>query len=209
MQCVQWYTCKYMTVVIIGLGNPGSKYEHSRHNAGRMAVEKFATLEKCGDFLYKKKINALMTSCIIKGTSIKIILPETMMNNSGKSASVLIRSKNAAKKLIVVHDDIDLPIGNIKMVFNHGSGGHKGVESIMRAIKTKEFTQIKIGISPSTPKGKIRKPIGEDNVIRHVLGTFSPKEQVQLRSALKRAVEAMQIFISDGIEKAIQIAHTK
>ncbi len=198
-----------MTVVIIGLGNPGSKYKQSRHNAGRIAVEKFAAFEKCKNFLYKKKIDALMTSCIIKGVPIKIILPETMMNHSGRSVSALIRSKNAVKKLIVVHDDLDLPIGSIKMVFNHGSGGHKGVESIIRAIKTKEFTQIKIGISPSTPKGKIRKPTSEDNVIRHVLGTFSPKEQVRLRSALKRTVEVMQIFVSDGIEKAIQIAHTK
>lgn len=198
-----------MAIVIIGLGNPGSKYKYSRHNAGRMVVEKFAALEKCEGFLYKKKIDALMTLCVIKGVSVKIILPETMMNYSGKSASAFIRSKNTVKKLIVVHDDIDLPIGSIKMVFNRGSGGHKGVESIMQALKTKEFTQIKIGISTLTSKGKIRKPIGEDNVIRHVLGTFSPKEQVQLRSALKRAVEAIQIFISDGVEKAIQIAHTK
>lgn len=198
-----------MMTVIVGLGNPGGEYKNSRHNVGREVAMKFAKKENCEDFVFQKKSNAQISKGMLENTTVKIILPETMMNLSGKAVLHFIHSKNAAKKLIVLHDDLDLPIGTIKMTFGHGSGGHKGVESIMTAIKTKDFTQIKIGISSATPKGKLRKPVGDEKVISHVLGKFSPKEQKSLSGAYTRTHDVLMAYVTDGIEKAMQIANSK
>ena len=108
----------------------------------------------------------------------------------------------------------DLPLGVIEMTgYGRGSGGHKGVESIMRALKTKEFVQMKIGISAGTPKKdgtwKLKKPGSEEKVITHVIGKFSPKEELILKKALERAAEAARLFVTDGLDKAMLIANTK
>ncbi len=198
-----------MTVVIVGLGNPDGAYEHSRHNAGREVAKRFMQEKSDADFTYQKKSDALIATGTIYDVPVKTVLPETMMNRSGKSVLYFVRSKNAAHKLVVVHDDLDLPIGTIKMSFGRGSGGHKGVESVMNALKMKEFAQIKIGISSVTPKGKLRKPVGEERVIAYVLGKFSPKEQRSLEQVFTRAQEVLSIFISDGVEKAMQVANSK
>jgi PTH1 family peptidyl-tRNA hydrolase len=121
-----------------------------------------------------------------------------------------VKSVKAARKLLVVRDDLDLPIGTIKMtVHGRGSGGHKGVESIMRALKTKEFAQLKIGISGATAKGRAKKPSGEEKVVSHVIGKFSSKELEALKKAFKRSNEAIELFITQGIEAAMLFANTK
>src|SRR3989344_5146668 len=125
-----------MAIVIVGLGNPGKEYEKTRHNAGRMAVELLAKQHDFDDFTLNKKANALVSEGKIGREKAVLMLPETMMNLSGKAVMQFVKSVKAAKDLIVIRDDLDLPLGAIKMTFARGSGGHKGVESIMRAIKT-------------------------------------------------------------------------
>ena len=121
-----------------------------------------------------------------------------------------VKSVKAAQKLLVIRDDLDLPLGVIKMTgFGRGSGGHKGVESIMRALKTKDFVQMKIGISGATSKGGVKKPGTEEKVITHVIGKFSPKEEVLLKKTLKHAAEAARLFVAEGIEKSIMFANTR
>jgi PTH1 family peptidyl-tRNA hydrolase len=121
-----------------------------------------------------------------------------------------VKSVKAAKKLLVVRDDLDLPIGIVKLtVHGRGSGGHKGVESIMRSLKTKEFVQLKIGISGATPKGKIRKPEAGEEVVDHVIGKFSPKELEILKKVFEKTNHAIQLFITEGIEAAMLSANTK
>lgn len=198
-----------MAVVIVGLGNPGGEYAHTRHNSGRMAVEQIAKQNDFDMFSLKKTASALVTTGSVDGVRTLLALPETMMNLSGKSVLVLVKSKKAAEKLVVLRDDLDVPLGTIKMTFGRGSGGHKGVESIMRAIKTKDFAQIKIGISSASPKGKLKKPHGEEKVMKHVIGKFSPKETLLLKKALKKAATVAELFASEGIEKAMQEANTK
>jgi PTH1 family peptidyl-tRNA hydrolase len=132
------------------------------------------------------------------------------MNQSGKGVSSFVKSVKAAKNLLVVRDDLDLPIGVIKLtMLGRGSGGHKGVESIMRTLKTKEFAQLKIGISGATPKGKIRKPEAGEEVVDHVIGKFLPKEMEILKKVYEKANEAIQLFITDGIEAAMLVANTR
>lgn len=199
-----------MAHVIIGLGNPGSEYTHTRHNAGRMALELLAKQESFPEWKLKKTAQALVSEGMLGKNKTVIALPEVFMNLSGKTALALVKSKPAAKKLLLIRDDLDLPLGVIKMTgYGRGAGGHKGVESVMRALKTKDFAQIKIGISGATPKGKVKKVSGDERVIEHVIGKFKPSEEVVLKKALQKAVEAATLFVTDGIEKAMLVANTK
>lgn len=199
-----------MATVIVGLGNPGGEYVGTRHNAGRMAVEAYAKHADFEDFMLRKPANASVTDGFIDGKKVQLVIPEVYMNLSGKGVAPFVKSVKAAKKLLVVRDDLDLPIGTIKItVHGRGSGGHKGVESIMRALKTKEFAQLKVGISAATPRGNVRKPSGEERVVSHVIGKFLPKEKEALKKAFMKTNEAIERFITDGIEAAMLAANTK
>jgi len=198
-----------MALVIIGLGNPGKEYEKTRHNAGRAVVELIAKNAGLEDFVFNKTANALVTKGDIEETSATLVLPETMMNLSGKAVVPFVKSVKAAKSLLVVHDDLDLPLGTIKMVFGRGSGGHKGVESIMRALKTKDFARLRVGISAAGKKNQAKKVVGEEKVIKLVIGKFKPAEEPVLKKVLKKSAEAARIFAADGIEAATMFANTR
>ena len=154
---------------IIGLGNPGEEYTETRHNTGKMALEA----------IEKKNIKA------------KLIHQDTFMNKSGVAVAKLVKSKKAASKLVVIYDDLDLPIGTMRVSWNRGSGGHKGLESVIRAVKTKEFIRIRIGI------GK------KSDIEKHILGKFTPKEKDELKKVFKKVVSAAELIVSEGYEKAM------
>lgn len=193
----------------MGLGNPGSEYAKTRHNAGRMAVELLAKQEDFDEFAFKKAANASVVQGVLDGEKVTLVLPETYMNHSGKSAPSFVKSVKAAQGLLVVRDDLDMPLGAIKMtMYGRGSGGHKGVESVMRALRTKEFAQLKIGISGATPKGRVRKPVGDEKVAKHVVGKWKPAEEALLKKTLKKAALAIRLFATNGIEKAMLVSNT-
>jgi peptidyl-tRNA hydrolase, PTH1 family len=198
-----------MAFVIVGLGNPGKEYEKTRHNAGRLAVELLAKQEGFDSFIYKKTADALVSEGTIGKEKVTLVLPETFMNKSGKSVVAFVKSVKGAKKLLVIQDELDIPLGTLKMVFGRNSGGHKGVESIMRAIKTKDFARIRIGISGEGKKHQAKKPSGEEKVVKHVIGKFKPTEEALLKKTLKKTADAMRLFVTDGIEKATQEANTR
>lgn len=198
-----------MALVIVGLGNPGKEYEKTRHNAGRSAVELIAKQEEFDEFVCNKKANALVATGVVGGENATLVLPETMMNASGKAVGAFVKSPKAAKGLLVIHDDLDLPLGTIKMVCGRGSGGHKGVESIMRAIKTKDFARIRIGISAAGKKHQAKKVSGEEKVIKHVIGKWKPAEEAAFKKVLKKTVEAARLFAASGIDAATQFANTR
>jgi PTH1 family peptidyl-tRNA hydrolase len=125
------------------------------------------------------------------------------MNKSGLSLKPIIVSKKKAENLIVIYDDLDMPLGKIKISFGRGSGGHKGVESIARSIKTKEFIRIRVGIAPATPSGKIKKPKGEEKIIDFILGGFKKKETEMLKKVFKKVNEALEVIIKEGRQKAM------
>jgi len=197
-----------MSLVIVGLGNPGKEYERTRHNSGRVVVELLAKQEGLDEFVFNKTANALVNKCVVGEEKTTLVLPETMMNASGKAVSAFIKSPKSAKNLLVIHDDLDLPLGTLKMVFGRGSGGHKGVESIMRAIKTDKFARLRIGISAVGKKNQAKKVSGEEKVIKLVIGKWKPSEEATLKKVLKKAAEAVHIFASSGIESATQFANT-
>jgi peptidyl-tRNA hydrolase, PTH1 family len=161
--------------IIVGLGNPGEEYARTRHNTGRMAA----------DFLCEK----------VEG--VKIFTPDTYMNKTGSAVAKIVKSKKAAEKLIVIYDDLDLPFGVMKISYNRGSGGHRGVESIIKALKTKEFIRIRIGIS-----GK-KKPSGESAVEKHILGEFKKPELEELKKVFKKIKDAVTMIVEDGLSPAM------
>jgi len=180
---------------LIGLGNPGKEYENTRHNTGRMVVEAFCRAQKFDDFGEDKKTQSLKTEGKISKEKITCLLPETFMNKSGSALKKIITSKKGAGKMIVVHDDVDLALGKFKVSFGKGSAGHKGVESVMRAVKTKDFCRVRIGISPSTPKGSLKKPKGE-KMMDFIVGKFKPAEEKILQKTIKGIVPEIEKIIS-------------
>jgi len=196
-----------MSYIIVGLGNPGEKYEKTRHNVGRIALETFAKRLDFPKFEADKKLKALISkgssSKVKSQRSIVLLEPETFMNKSGDTIKQLIKTKKAAKELVVIHDDLDIPIGKYKISFNKSSGGHRGVESIIRAIKTQEFIRIRVGISPATASGKIKKPQGEEAVGDFIIGEFKKPQLEIIKKLAKKISEALECLVSDGKEKAM------
>ena len=171
-----------MSYILMPLGNPGREYEGTRHNTGKIVND-----------LIKGKIDP---------QNFKILDSPEFMNNSGRAASRTIKSKKAAEKLIVVHDDLDLPLGTFKVSFDRGPGGHRGVASVIRALKTEAFIRVRVGVSPVTPSGKLRKPKGEKAVLDFILGKFKPKELEVLKKVSKKIGEAVSLIVSNGREAA-------
>ncbi len=194
--------------IIVGLGNPGTEYDNTRHNVGRMVADAFAVSNKFKAWQEDKKLSALVNTGKVGTGKVTLLKPETFMNKSGEAVKSLVKNKKTAETLVVIHDDLDLPLGKIKISFNKSSGGHKGVESIMRAIKTEAFIRLRLGISAETASGKIKKPQGEDKVIDTILGEFKKDETIELKKIIKKAVAALGLIVTDGREKATSLLGT-
>src|SRR3989344_583814 len=161
--------CPVMAWVIVGLGNPGEEYESTRHNCGRMAVEFFARTAGLNGFKPDKAKKSIAGGGMVGKTAVALVLPDTFMNKSGFAVAKYVKSQKAAERMVVVYDDLDLPLGKLKISFDRGSGGHKGLESIIRSVKTQKFTRVRIGVSPSTATGSLRKPEGKKVVNNFIL----------------------------------------
>ncbi|MBU3968707.1 aminoacyl-tRNA hydrolase [Patescibacteria group bacterium] len=189
--------------IIVGLGNPGEEYLNTRHNTGRIVLDYFANKNNFNEFEKDKKTNGFLTKGKIGKSSVVLVKPETFMNKSGDCVSGFIKSKKDALGLVVIHDDLDLPNGSFKISFNKGSAGHKGLESVIKKIKTKEFIRLRVGISPVTLSGKIKKPIGEQKILDFIIGKFSKKEDEVMKKILKKLSEALETIILEGKDKAM------
>lgn len=186
---------------IVGLGNPGEKYEHTRHNAGRIAVAAWVSA-RGGSFVASKKYHGQIHEGVLGKEKILALLPDTYMNESGGSVKKAVTSKAAIERLIVVYDDMDLPLGTIRVSFDRGSGGHNGVRSIEGALKTKGFARIRIGVSPEGKEGA-KKPKGEAAVLKLVMGEFKKGEEKALVEVVKKTGEAIETIIQEGVAVAM------
>lgn len=174
----------------------------TRHNAGRVAVLEFIKKERVEEPEFDKKLNALVSEDKIGKEKFQIILPETFMNKSGNALKNIITSAKKAESLIVVHDDVDLPLGKIKISFGKSSGGHKGVESVIKAVKTINFTRVRIGISSANAKGAVKKPSGE-KFLDYIIGKFKPAELAEMKKTAKKTANAIETIVTKGTEKAM------
>jgi peptidyl-tRNA hydrolase, PTH1 family len=182
-------------VIIIGLGNPGAQFKNTRHNVGFMAVDEFAKENNFPDFELKKKYEALISEEVLGDEKIILVKPQTFMNESGKAVHKITKPYTLTPKplLIVVHDDVDLPVGKIKIVKDRGSAGHKGVESIIKNIGNDNLIRIRVGIAD------------QKNVkaMKVVLKNFSKEEKMVLETTIKKTAEALGFLIKNGLNKAM------
>lgn len=191
-----------LNFTVVGLGNPGQEYENSRHNTGRIFVSWYLQKLKIKEWEYDKKLNSLKAEAKIGKNNILFLLPETFMNKSGEAVKKIITSKQKTANLILLHDDLDLPLGKFKISFNRGSAGHKGVESVIRAVKTEEFMRVRVGVSPSTPNGKIKKP-DQKKLLDFIISEFKKDELLKLKAISKKIFEALDMLIQGNREKAM------
>ncbi len=187
-------------ILIVGLGNPGKKYKNTRHNVGFNAIDKIAANfqfgEPPGSFNFQSKFNAEISKGEINGKKVILAKPQTFMNESGEAINSLItNSEWQIENLIIIHDDIDLPIGKIKIVKNRGAGGHKGVESIIKKIKTNDFIRLRIGIMPENGK--------PENLKNFVIKIFSKDEKEKIKEVIEKTIKIINVLINKGVEKAM------
>ncbi len=199
-----------MHYIIVGLGNPGPEYEHTRHNVGRMAVTLVAARLGAGDWRDDKKLRArVAVAATGSGDKVTLVLPDNYMNRSGGAVAPLVKSAKQAERVVVVHDDIDLPLGTTKIVFDRGAGGHNGVASVERALKTRAFVRVRVGVVPSTPKGTLKKPRGEQAVYDFILKQLSKKDREAVDAVVGRAADAAIMVVTEGREEAMRAYNVK
>ncbi|MCY4582670.1 MAG: aminoacyl-tRNA hydrolase [Chloroflexi bacterium] len=179
------------TLVIVGLGNPGPKYAGTRHNAGFMCIDQLA--ERAGISLNDKRRAAQLGEGRLSGKRIVLVKPRTFMNVSGEA----VRSARAgcgggAASVLIVRDDLALPRGRIRMRASGGSGGHNGLNSINAALGTQDYARLRIGIG---------RPQGE--TVGYVLGAFTAEEAPEAESAITRAADAAEAWLTQGVNYAM------
>jgi PTH1 family peptidyl-tRNA hydrolase len=190
--------------LVVGLGNPGSEYENTRHNTGFIMLD--FILGKKAEWKPASGTKALFFKDLIGGKPVEYLKPTTFMNNSGVAVSYIKdHNKLNLKDIIVIYDDVDLPIGKIKISFDRSSGGHNGLESVIKKLKSREFLRIRIGTAPTTPSGKIKKPKGEEAMLKFLLGKFKEPELSELKKLSKKVAEAIEVALTEGKEKAMSL----
>jgi PTH1 family peptidyl-tRNA hydrolase len=186
--------------LIVGLGNPGFLYARNRHNIGFMCV---SYLAKVRDIRFDRKQGHARTGIgNIARSRVVLARPQTYMNASGESVSALLRKLNIAPSdLIVIHDDLDLPPGKIRLRLGGSSGGHKGIDSIIARIGTRDFHRVRVGIGrPDISEGADAK---EDTVIAYVLADFTPEEKKIIDTVIPQVSEAIVCLLAEGLVAAM------
>ncbi len=188
--------------LLVGLGNPGKKYEKARHNLGFMVLDALLQdLMPVEETAWEKnnKFNAL----VAKTSDLILIKPQTMMNNSGQAVAKMARFyKIEPEDIWVIHDEIDFPLGRIKIVQARGAAGHKGVESIIKELGAEEFVRFRLGISQPKENGKWKMENGK-LAESYVLSPFGQGEKKKVRVLVKKVVKAIRYSLDKGLEKAM------
>ncbi|MEJ5339532.1 MAG: aminoacyl-tRNA hydrolase [Aquificaceae bacterium] len=188
-----------MIRLLVGLGNPGKRYEKTRHNVGFMVVEEFLRRlrvqdysEECLSHLYRVRVD---------GREVLVAKPQTYMNNSGLAVVNLLEEYHInPEEMLVVYDDLDLPLGRLRLRTEGSSGGHHGMESIIREIKTEKFPRLRVGIG---------RPRDRNRVVDYVLSPFSEEEEVLLAKVLKRAGECLHRCVEFGTEESMNFCNAQ
>jgi len=183
--------------LIVGLGNPGRSYAHNRHNVGFSCLNHFAKSQNIK--FDKKKGLARIGTGKVAGNKVVLARPQTYMNNSGHSVSRLIRKFNIdLNNLMVIHDDLDLPLAKIRLNFGSSSGGHKGIDSIIKELGSQDFIRLRVGIGRPD-----KAEISEDEIIAFVLSDFTPAEKKAIAKIIPRVSEAIICLLTEGLTAAM------
>lgn len=185
-------------LLVVGLGNPGPRYETTRHNVGFLVADILA--ERIGSgFKVHKKSGAEVTTGRLGGRSVVLAKPRTYMNESGRHVGPLAKFYSVAPAdVVVLHDELDIDFGRIRLKFGGGEGGHNGVRSIASALGTKDFQRVRIGVG---------RPPGRQDPAAFVLENFNSKERPELGTILEQAADATELLLQHGVEAAQNTVH--
>ena len=186
--------------LIVGLANPGNEYANTRHNAGAWFIEEIANRDNI-PLRMEAKYHGLHHLAKIHDQSCHLLIPTTFMNHSGQAVRACMSyHKIPADAILIAHDEIDLPVGSIKLKFDGGDGGHNGLKDIIRHLNTKQFYRLRIGIG---------RPNHSKDVIDYVLNHPSKADRQKIDDAIKRALDALPLILSGEAQKAMQKLHTE
>jgi len=185
--------------LIVGLGNPGKTYAHNRHNAGFLCLNYFARLHSIR--FDHRQCRARVGIGEVRGGKLLLAKPGTFVNLSGSSVACLAHKHDIPlSDLLVIYDDLDLPLGKIRLRQSGSSGGHKGMNSIISALGSEAFPRIRVGIG--RPQAE-EQSINEDAIVNYVLSDFSRQEEATIKSVIATVAEAIDYFLTQGIEAAM------
>jgi PTH1 family peptidyl-tRNA hydrolase len=183
--------------LIVGLGNPGAEYEWSRHNLGFMLIDRIAA--DAGALVKRRECQSLVGNTEVGGQKALLVKPQTYMNLSGEAVKCLrgkYEGQGIANELIVISDDLALPLGTIRIRPRGSAGGHNGLKSIIAALGSEEFVRLRIGIQPEHEVSDTKS---------FVLDEFPKSQRTQVAEVLARSTEALQVVLRDGVEKAMSL----
>lgn len=185
--------------IVVGLGNPGPKYERTRHNAGVMVLREL--LERTGRTLKNHKSGAAIAECEISGEKVVLARLSSYMNESGRPLGALCKFfKTPAERLIVVHDELDVPFGEVRIKLGGGTAGHNGVKSVGQHLGTKDFIRVRVGVS---------RPRSQGDAIDYVLNEFTGSERKELPDIISTAADAVEAILATGPERAMNTINTR
>lgn len=185
--------------LVVGLGNPGERYAQTRHNAGVLAID--VLLERTGGRLKSHKSGCLVAEVALGGSRVVLARPTTYMNESGRRVRGLVTwYKQPVENLIVVHDEIDIPFGEVRVKSGGGTAGHNGLGSIVNHLGTKDFARVRVGVG---------RPPGAKGAAGHVLAGFSSSERKELPFLLVAAADAVEAIVAGGVERAMNEFNTR
>ncbi|MEW6447829.1 MAG: aminoacyl-tRNA hydrolase [Bacillota bacterium] len=177
--------------LVVGLGNPGPEFSGTRHNVGFEVLDRLASFY--GTAFQKTRQKALAAVIQVDGATVTLAKPQTYMNLSGRAVQLLLRANRLSPgNMLIVYDDLDLPLGRLRLLPGGSAGGHKGVESVIAAVGTPEFPRLRIGIG---------RPDGD--AADYVLGRFSPAEAETVGTVLETAVAAVECVLREGLAQAM------
>jgi PTH1 family peptidyl-tRNA hydrolase len=180
-------------LLVVGLGNPGDEYRGSRHNLGAEVVELLA--KRHGGRLRKRKERALVDEITIDGRRVALAIPLTYVNDSGHAVGALVRRFGVEpEELVVVHDELDLPVAELKVKSGGGLAGHNGLRSIVAHLHTQDFQRVRIGVG---------KPVSKERGADHVLNRFSKRERAEVEVTVEQAADAVETMARDGVDAAM------
>ncbi len=195
-----------MTHLIVGLGNPGAKYERTRHNIGFDIIDRLADQWGATMFSADSRADALTAEAMVSGKKVFFIKPTTYMNNSGRAVKRLADYLDVStENILVVYDDVDLPLAQLRFAHSRGDGGHRGVRSVIQRLG-KDFFRLRVGISPTDASGVVQKPsVGDKGINPFVMGRFSPDERKKITDQYEAIFQGVETWITDGEEAAMNI----
>jgi PTH1 family peptidyl-tRNA hydrolase len=184
-------------LLVVGLGNPGAEYARTRHNVGAEVVELLAT--RHGARLRKGKERAHADEVNVRGKRMALAIPTTYMNDSGAAVQALVRRYGVEpERVVIVHDELDLPVAALKLKAGGGLAGHNGLRSIKSHLHSDAFLRVRIGVG---------KPASKEHGVDHVLNKFSKRERSEIDVTLEQAADAVEAILADGIDAAMNRFH--